>query len=91
MTAQAAATDVQLKSFLRRHLYYSDVLVAERQVASAQVARLFQHYVEKPSDMPENYTWQTESTPVYRVVCDYIAGMTDRYFLRTYTRLFGAA
>jgi dGTPase len=89
MTGGAASTDAQLKSFLRRRLYYSDALVAERTVASAHVARLFQHYVEKPSDMPENYVRQTETIPVYRIVCDYIAGMTDRYFSRTYRQVFG--
>jgi dGTPase len=90
MTADAAATDANLKSLLRRRVYYSEALVAERKAAAAQVARLFQHYVEKPAAMPENYLRQTGSTPVYRVVCDYVAGMTDRYFRGAYREVFGA-
>jgi dGTPase len=45
---------------------------------------LFRHYLAHPETMPAYYTRQAEREPVYRVVCDYIAGMTDDFMLRQY-------
>ncbi|HUJ81582.1 MAG TPA: hypothetical protein VLW83_06840, partial [Candidatus Acidoferrales bacterium] len=43
---------------------------------------LFQFYLDHPEKMPESYGEQAKEEPLYRVVCDYIAGMTDQYLLR---------
>jgi dGTP triphosphohydrolase len=39
--------------------------------------------------MPKNYAEQTDTEPPHRVVCDYIAGMTDHFLLRQYHELLG--
>jgi dGTPase len=86
-TPEAQAAMTSLKRFLRDRLYYSPVLVAERDVVRKRVAELFRHLVEKPADLPEQYRLSPD--PPHRVVCDYIAGMTDGYFNRTYRQLLG--
>ncbi|MBI1790451.1 MAG: deoxyguanosinetriphosphate triphosphohydrolase [Acidobacteria bacterium] len=83
-TETAQETNRQLKQFLHSHVYSSPALVEERRRASAAIAGLFQIFVEHPEQMPENYRAETEHRPPHRVVCDYIAGMTDAYFQRTY-------
>jgi dGTPase len=86
-TPEAHDTIASLKHFLRERLYYSAVLVAERDAVRERVARLFRHLIDKPAGLPEQYR-QSADTP-HRVVCDYIAGMTDGYFNRTYQQLLG--
>jgi len=89
ISAAASDTNVALKAFLRQNMYYTSTLTAERDIASRHVAELFQYYVGRPEALPENYRLEAESTPVHRVVCDYIAGMTDGYFRRTYSQVLG--
>jgi len=45
--------------------------------------------VANPDALPHSYAEQRERDPLHRVVCDYIAGMTDRFILRQYEELFG--
>jgi dGTPase len=52
------------------------------------LANLFSFYLDHPDRMPEPYAGQAASEPVHRVVCDYIAGMTDRFAILEYKRLF---
>lgn len=79
-------TNVGLKQFLRKRVYYTPALIAERQQSSAQVAELFRFFLENPQRLPE----RDGSDPLHRVVCDYIAGMTDGYFRRLYAEVLGA-
>jgi dGTPase len=83
-TAEAEETNVALKRFLRERVYYSQVLVAERDASARNVAMLFQFLMNDPTQLPES---ADESEPLHRRVCDYIAGMTDGYFRRVYAEL----
>jgi len=85
LTPAAQATNSGLKAFLRKHLYYTDVLVTERNQSSRRVAELFQFFIAHPDRLPDGY----DSEPLHRSVCDYIAGMTDSYFNRTYEQMLG--
>ncbi len=91
LTEASAQTGSGLKGFLHRHVYSSPRLVAERERSTRMVAELFRFYMEQPGQMPSPYDEQAESRPVHRVVCDYIAGMTDPFFLRTYDRVLAGA
>ncbi len=83
-TAPAQATDRALKQFLHHQVYYSDLMMEERQRSRAMLAELFEFYVNHPDRLPPSYVESLHETPVHRVVCDYIAGMTDGFFLRSY-------
>jgi dGTPase len=83
-TPGARDTNRQLKQFLHHAVYFSEPMVEERRRSAAMIAELFDFYVAYPGKLPFNYAEPLEHWPVHRVVCDYIAGMTDSYFLRTF-------
>jgi dGTPase len=56
----------------------------------AMIAELFTYFLADPGRLPEAYSSQARSDAPHRVVCDYIAGMTDSYFRRTYDQTVGA-
>ncbi len=87
MTPEATETNTALKTFLRTHVYFSEALVAERRRSSQAIAELFQFFVDHPDRLPDGY--QSSDAPVHRVVCDYIAGMTDGYFRRVHRQMVG--
>jgi dGTPase len=87
MTPEAAETNAALKTFLRTHVYFSEALVAERHRSAQAIAELFQFFMDYPDRLPGGY--QSPDAPVHRVVCDYIAGMTDGYFRRVHREMTG--
>ncbi len=52
------------------------------------IGDLFKVYVDKPEQLPTNIEKRVSIDGVRRAVCDYIAGMTDRYALDEYKKLF---
>lgn len=79
---EVAAKNVQLKRYLKTRLYENPAIVQERERSVAALDELFLFYLEHPQKMPHGYTERARTEPVHRVVCDYIAGMTDHYLLR---------
>jgi dGTPase len=88
-TPEAAATRTALKGFLHRRVYSSEALQQERRRISRRIANLFTFFLQHPDHLPEPYRSQADGDHLPRVVCDYIAGMTDRFFRRTYERILG--
>ena len=82
-----------LKSFMYRKLYYHPEQIATAERAREVIARLFAAYVNDPASMPES--WRASMPDAEpgrsRHVADFIAGMTDRYAIDCYARLFGSA
>jgi dGTPase len=89
-TAAAQATNRQLKQFLHHAVYFSEAMVEERRRSGAMIAELFEFYATHPEKLPGNYLEPLQHWPVHRVVCDYIAGMTDGFFVRTYQETLGS-
>ncbi len=77
-----AGRNAEIKKFLYSHLYLHEQLVAERTEAAEALEQLFDHYVAHPDDLPRTHFEKTRREPLHRVVCDYLAGMTDPYLLR---------
>jgi dGTPase len=91
------AQTLELKRFLRRSLYAHPRVAARAHESVRVVQSLFAAFMEDPERMPPQYrdkarAREAEQGPAgrARLVADYIAGMTDRYALREYARLFGA-
>ncbi|MGV8082795.1 MAG: deoxyguanosinetriphosphate triphosphohydrolase [Coriobacteriia bacterium] len=78
---------MELRAFLFENVYLSSRAKAQEPKASGVVTRLFAHYLEHPEDMPADEQPSDPSQHVQAVV-DYIAGMTDRYAIREFERLF---
>jgi dGTPase len=68
-----------LKAFLRDNLYTHREIYAERRKIVRCVEQMFEYYLDHPRSLPPFYFSKTKEEPTYRVVCDYIAGMTDNY------------
>ena len=68
-----------LKDFLYKNLYYSPGLLGDKATAEQTITELFQFFLSSPGDLPGGYHEKSEQEPLHRVVCDYIAGMTDSY------------
>jgi dGTPase len=90
MTAETARLNRQLKDLLSERVYYSRPLVDERERASGKISELFSFLVAQPEHISTGFREQLENTCVERVVCDYIAGMTDAFFLKTYETLLAS-
>ncbi len=86
-TAASQDASRELKSFLHRHVYSSPALDQDRRRATAMMADLFQFFLDHPERLPDDYRARTEAEPPHRAVCDYIAGMTDSFFHRTYEQV----
>jgi dGTPase len=88
-TEEAAATNTQLKQVLRAQVYNSEMVMAERRKSTERIAKLFDYLLDNPQVLPQGYREETSDLPTYRAVCDYLAGMTDGFFERTYSSLLG--
>jgi dGTPase len=88
-TREAAETSLALKHFLHSRVYLSDALVAERRLSMSRISELFRFFLADPARLPQPYAQQALDEPAHRVVCDYIAGMTDAFFSRTYEQMLG--
>ena len=80
---ETAAASQELKDFLRRMVYQSDRLVEDRRKYTGLITGLFEFFMEHPDRLPVNYLEESAGEPLHRVVCDYIAGMTDGFLIRT--------
>ena len=79
----------RLKEFLYENLYYSPALAAEKEDAERITSELFAHWMEEPDDLPRNYREKAGEEPLARVICDYIAGMTDPFIYQQYEKYCG--
>lgn len=88
-TPETAETSRVLKRFLYATVYASPALGDDRQRSMEMIGELFRFFQERPVRLPEAYREQNAGEPVHRLVCDYIAGMTDSFFRRTYEQTLG--
>jgi dGTPase len=86
-----AEQNAALKRFLYSRLYDHPAIVVDRERSVQALDELFGFFLERPAKMPPYYAALAEREPRHRVVCDYIAGMTDHFLLRQHYELLGAA
>lgn len=79
----------QVKQFLYDRLYYSPELKADKANSEKVITELFHFWMQNPSQLPDAYRREAETESLVRVVCDYIAGMTDNFVLQQHARYFG--
>jgi dGTPase len=78
----------QLKDFLYRNLYRHFRVMRMQTKAESTLTRIFQMYINEPSVLPTHIQLLVAERGLERAVCDYIAGMTDRFAVDEYKRLF---
>ena len=78
----------ELRAFMFEKVYRNSVAKAEESKAKEMLQRLFVYYCENPQALPEDFHPQMSFDGLERTVCDYIAGMTDKYAVDKYTEIF---
>ena len=61
---------------------------SEESKAKDMIKRLYEHYYSNPQALPEDFQPQMSFDGLERTVCDYIAGMTDKYAVDKFTEIF---
>ena len=79
---------MKLRSFLFRAVYTNPIAKGEEIKVESLLGKMYEYFVSHPNEMGPEFTRQIEEDGTERVVCDYIAGMTDRYALNKYKDLF---
>ncbi|MCK4660537.1 MAG: deoxyguanosinetriphosphate triphosphohydrolase [Phycisphaerae bacterium] len=87
-SAEMSASVGLLESFLRENVYHHPRLVRMDDRARRFIERLFEAYQANPAMLPQRFARRIDQQGVHRVVCDYIAGMTDRFCQEDYKRMF---
>jgi len=79
---------LELQEFLQENAYSHYRVVRMADKAKRFVEELFKTFVENPMQLPPEYQKWIEEAGLYQGVCDYIAGMTDRFAQDEYLKLF---
>ncbi|MDO5605307.1 MAG: deoxyguanosinetriphosphate triphosphohydrolase [Paracoccus sp. (in: a-proteobacteria)] len=83
-----------IKAFLFTRMYRAPAVVDERRLVTAMLNDLFPLFMDDPAQLPEHWragAGAVQGTERARIVLDYVAGMTDRYAMAEWERLFGRA
>jgi dGTPase len=86
--AEMAVLVRELKDFLLKNLYRHFRVVRMGDKAGRILRDLFAAYAGEPLQLPPRHQARIQAEGIHRVVCDYIAGMTDRFALDEHRKLF---
>ncbi len=89
-SAEASKQNRVWKEFLLNFLYNQPDIIRDRERSVEALGQLFEFYLDHPDRMPPFYAREALRQPPHRVVCDYVAGMTDQFLLRQHRELLGA-
>jgi dGTPase len=84
-----AKTNRALRKFLYQNVYYHPRVSEVNQRACEMLRRVFEAYLAVPDRLGESAMRRIEKEGLHRTVCDYVAGMTDRYLMEEYARVAG--
>ena len=82
-----AAFDI-LHEFMFDRVYTNPVCKSEESKAISMIQQLFSFFCEHPDELPNEYISIAWKEGTERAVCDYIAGMTDGYAIKTFSKYF---
>jgi dGTPase len=88
-TPEAWQASRDLKRFMNSFVFSNEQLSKDRKRSRTMIGELFQFFLDHPETLPEWHAAHAVGQRAPRVVCDYIAGMTDVFFHRTYEALIG--
>jgi len=78
----------KLRAFLFINVYDNNTAKSEEKKAESMLGQLYGHFVKNPGLLPPEYETVINGEGAERAACDYIAGMTDRYCISEYCRIF---
>ena len=77
-----------LRNFMFERVYKNPVAKGEESKAQHILQELYSYYIKNPNKLPPDFRPQLDFDGMERVVCDYIAGMTDKYAMYKFDELF---
>ena len=84
---ELAVANQELRTFLYRNVYYHPRVRQVNDRACEMLREVFEAYLREPERLGESALRRVEQEGLPRTVCDYLAGMTDRYLLEEFKRL----
>jgi len=90
-SSEVRQQNASLKQFLHVRLYSDPTISEERERSVRALDALFDLFLDHPERMPPHYAELARREPRHRIVCDYIAGMTDHFLVRQYQELLATA
>lgn len=81
------ATD-ELRNFMFKNVYIGSVAKKEEKKAANIVKELYTYILKNPALLPKEWEENLKLDDLDRVVCDYVAGMTDRYAVKKFNEIF---
>jgi dGTPase len=84
---ELAQANRALRKFLYQNVYYHPRVSEVNRRACEMLRRVFEAYLVDPKRLGDGATRRIEKKGLHRTVCDYVAGMTDRYLMEEYARL----
>jgi len=86
---QLAEANRALREFLYANVYYHPRVAEVNRRACEMLRRVFDSYIVDPTQVGAGAAKRMEQEGLHRTVCDYVAGMTDRYLIDEYERITG--
>ena len=80
--------NLELRNYLYKNLYYNPVVHQPNLRAVKMLGELFKYYLAHPKETGKGTQHRVKKIGRHRAVCDYLAGMTDRYVMLEYHRIF---
>lgn len=87
LSVEVMKTKTELQAFLRQRVYQHPWVMSMAEAGQSAVRDLFEHMMRFPGDLPARHVELIHASPLWRVVGDYLAGMTDRFALSEHRRL----
>ena len=88
LTPQVETALQELRAFMFERVYRNPVAKGEETKARDMLKRLYEYYITHPQTLPEDFQPQMSLEGMERIVCDYVAGMTDHYAVAKCNELF---
>jgi dGTPase len=88
-SSEAESERREAKEFLYENLYFSPALAGDKEDAERVIGDLFEYWMTQPSSLPASYQEKARDESLPRIVCDYIAGMTDNFIYEQYRKHCG--
>ncbi|MDB6059163.1 MAG: deoxyguanosinetriphosphate triphosphohydrolase [Verrucomicrobiales bacterium] len=83
--------NAELRKYLYANFYLSDGVSGPNQRAGRMLEELFRYYLVHPKEIGEGSQKRARKAGWHRAICDYLSGMTDRYAINDYQRIFGVS
>ena len=88
MTPEVENAMLELRSFMFERVYRNPVAKGEESKARRIIQELYKYYIAHPEKLPQDFQPQLDLEGMPRVVCDYVAGMTDKYAVYKFEEIF---